>query len=408
MLTLAGLAVLGAAILPRLVANRPLSFPIVYVLLGIVVFGAPLGLTPPDPLEHGYVAERLTELGVIVSLMGAGLKIDRPLGWRAWRGTWVLLGVSMPLTVALAALLGWWAVGLAPAAAVLFGAVIAPTDPVLASDVQVGPPGEEREDEVRFTLTSEAGLNDGLAFPFTNAAVAMAVAGAHPRGWVLEWLAVDVAYKIIVGIVAGVVIGRLLAGSVFGIGGSKGLGEYTEGFVALAATFLTYGVTELLNGYGFLAVFVGALMIRSYERSHSYHGVLHDFSEQTERLLTVGLLVLFGGAIAGGLFRALSWEAVVVAFVVVLVVRPLLGLFPSGVEDLSGRERAAIAFFGIRGIGSFYYLAYALQRATFPNAGEIWALTGLVVLISIVLHGIAASPVMRRIDASRSSGEPVG
>src|SRR5690606_26473825 len=132
-------------------------------------------------------------------LTGAGLKIDRRIGLKSWKTTWLLLAVTMPLTIIAVGLLGWWALGFAPATAMLFGAALAPTDPVLASDVQVGAPGSGENDEVRFALTSEAGLNDGLAFPFTNAAIAMA--GAAGLGWVGEWLLVDVVYKIASGVV---------------------------------------------------------------------------------------------------------------------------------------------------------------------------------------------------------------
>lgn len=218
----------------------------------------------------------------------------------------------MPLTIAGTALLGWWWLGLAPASAVLLGSALAPTDPVLASDVQVGEPGghENGEDEVRFALTSEAGLNDALAFPFVYAAIAMATAGNNPARWIGHWFSVDVVYKLAVGVIVGIVIGRLLGWLFFRPRSSTfHLASHAEGFIALAATFLAYGLGEVAGGYGFLAVFVCALSIRASERSHEYHQVLHDFVEQIERLLTVVLLVLFGGALVGGLLTSLTWQA---------------------------------------------------------------------------------------------------
>ncbi len=397
----AGIAVLGAAVLPRVLAQRALSLPILYVALGWLVFSLPLGFQLPDPLEDSELTEYLTEIGVIVALMGAGLKLDRKIGWRAWAGTWRLLAITMPLTIAAVALLGWWGLGLAPAAALLAGAVLAPTDPVLASEVQVGPPQEDQEDEVRFALTSEAGLNDGLAFPFTNAAVAMAVAGAAPGVWIGEWLAVDVVYRIVVGVGGGVLVGRVLAYAVFGATRSNRFAEYAEGFIALAATLLAYGLTEAVGGYGFIAVFVAALTIRGYEREHSYHQVLHRFSEQTEQLLTAVLLVLFGGALSNGLLDPLGWRGAVAALVVVVIIRPLTGLLAVRRLPWSVRERFAVAFFGIRGIGTFYYLAYALNRADFDRADLVWAFAAAVVLCSIVLHGLTATPAMRRLDRDR-------
>src|SRR5215203_5476753 len=177
--------------------------PIAFLGLGMLVFALPLGLPAPDPVAHPAVTEHLTEFGVIVALMGAGLKLDRRVGLRRWSSTWRLLAITMPLSIAAVALLGWWFAGLVPAAAVLVAAALAPTDPVLASDVQVGEPtdDEDSEDEVRFALTSEAGLNDGLAFPFTYLAIAMVTAGSTSTGvWLGRWFAVDVLYKLAVGL----------------------------------------------------------------------------------------------------------------------------------------------------------------------------------------------------------------
>lgn len=188
-----GLLILAVAWLPAYLRRLPMSLPIACVGFGYALFSIPGAGAGPDLLDHPHLTERLTELVVIVSLMGAGLRLNRGIGWRRWMTAWRLLAITMPLTIVAVAVLGWWALGLAPAAAMLLGAVLAPTDPVLASEVQVGPPDEADEDEVRFGLTSESGLNDGLAFPFVNLAIAMAASGAAPGLWTLEWLAVDVA-----------------------------------------------------------------------------------------------------------------------------------------------------------------------------------------------------------------------
>jgi NhaP-type Na+/H+ or K+/H+ antiporter len=307
----------------------------------------------------------------------------------------------MPGTIAATALLGWWWAGLLPAAAMLLGSALAPTDPVLASDVQVGEPTEDEdsEDEVRFALTSEAGLNDALAFPFVYAAIAMAMHGADPAGWIGRWLAVDVLYKLAVGMLLGLATGWLL-GRLFFRAASESvrLAKHSEGFVALAATFLAYGVTELAGGYGFLAVFVCAVSIRASERSHEYHQVLHDFTEQIERLLTVLLLLLLGGAVVGGLLSELTWRAAAVGLALVFVVRPVIAWLALRGAPGSRGEHAVIAFFGIRGIGSFYYLAYATAAVTIPQAAELWALVGFVVIVSVVVHGVSATPVMQWLD----------
>ncbi len=396
-----GVGALLAGVLPRVLERRPLSMPIAFLLLGMLVFGLPTGLPVPDPIRHPVLATHLTEVGVIVALMGAGLKIDRPLGWKRWSSTWRLLAIAMPLTIAAVALFGWWWAGLVPATALLLGAALAPTDPVLAADVQVGEPTDEEdsEDEVRFALTSEAGLNDGLAFPFVYAAILIAQHGAAPGGWLAEWLGVDVLYKGLVGVAGGLLVGKLL-GKLFFRARSETLrlARHSEGFLALAATFLAYGLVEVAGGYGFLAVFVAARAIRSAERSHEYHQVLHDFAEQVERLLTVLLLLLFGGAVVSGLLAPLTWPAALVALALVFLVRPLVGWL--SLRGAPGRpaEHWVIAAFGIRGIGSFYYLAYATSQADFPGEPLLWATAGLAVVVSVVVHGIAATPVMALLD----------
>jgi NhaP-type Na+/H+ or K+/H+ antiporter len=415
-LALAGAAALAAAWLPQVLRGRPLSVPIVLVGLGLGLFLLPFGLEKPDPIEGGDLVERLTELGVIVALMGAGLKLDRPLGWRSWNSTWRLLAIAMPLTIVGVAGVGWALAGLAPASAVLLGAALAPTDPVLASDVQVGEPtieGEDpeaeqppEEDEVRFALTSEAGLNDALAFPFTYLAVTMAQKGNDPTDWALRWVAVDVVFRLAVGVVVGALLGKLLGRLLFHPReGRQGLAAVTEGFMVLGATLLAYGLTEILHGYGFLAVFVTAVVLRRSEARHEYHRVLHGFSNQVEQVFTVFLLLLFGGALAGGLLGALTWSGAIVAVLVVLVIRPLAGLVALARGHDDWAERAAISFFGIRGIGSLYYLAFALSKTPFDGHREIWAITSLVILLSVAIHGITSEPAMSHLDRRRDDTE---
>ncbi|GER23209.1 cation transporter [Zafaria cholistanensis] len=404
----AGAAVFAAAVLPRLLSRAPVSMPMVFLGAGALVFALLGNLPDPNPVRYGEFTTHLTEVCVIISLMGAGLALDRPLGWRGWATTWRMLAVAMPLCIAMLALLGLWVLGLGVAAALLVGAALAPTDPVLASEVQVGEPADEeegtdREDEIRFGLTSEAGLNDGFAFPFVYLAISISLVGVSPAAWFPEWFAVDVLWRIGAGVLTGLGTGRLLA-VVFFSRRLKGirLAEHSEGFVALAATFLAYGVTEMIEGYGFVAVFVCALAIRAAERTHGYHRVLHSYVEQLERLMTVVILVLLGGAISRGLLQGIGWGEVAVALAFLLVVRPLAGWIALARGRTGPRERVAIAFFGIRGIGSLYYLAYALGKGSFgEQTDELWALVGLVVAMSIVLHGATTGPVMDHLDTQR-------
>lgn len=395
---LAGAAALLAAALPKAVEGRPFSLPLVFLGMGFVLGLIP-GMPQVDPVDHPGVVIHLTEIVVIVALMGAGLALDRPAGWRTWGTTLRLIVVAMPLTIAIVALAGWAFAGLPAATALLLGAILAPTDPVLAGDVQVGEPTEDEhsEDEVRFGLTSEAGLNDGAAFPVVMLAVALTGSGS-----LVHWALEDVLIRIAVGIVGGVVVGRLL-GRVFFRSSRESLrfAEHgTDGFVALAATFLAYGLTELAHGYGFVAVFVAACSIRAAERSHGYHATMHAFVEQIERLMTAWVLLLLGAALADGLLGPLTWGGAVTGLVLLLVARPVAGMVSLIGSPAGRRERWVIAIFGVRGIGSLFYLAYALEQADFP-ARPLWAVVGFVILVSVVGHGLTASPAVARLDLLR-------
>ncbi|GAA2114607.1 cation:proton antiporter [Nocardioides bigeumensis] len=414
----AGASLLLAAVLPELLGSRAVSAPIVLVGVGLLLGLTPLpdGL-PLDPQANRAVIEHVTELTVIVSLMGVGLALDRPLqprrpeSWRAWSPTWRLLLVAMPLCIGGVALLGWWA-GLAPAAALLLGAALAPTDPVLASDVQVGGPqtGDhevEESDEVRFTLTSEAGLNDGLAFPFVYAAILAATVGSVSDWW-LEWLGWYLVGKVVVGVLVGGAVGWTLAHVAFrSRTAALRVADRGEALVAIAALVAAYGLGEVCGGYGFLSVFACAMTFRSAERTHDYHAAMHDVVERLERLLTLFVLLVLGIALTRGLLESLDWRGVAIGLGLLLVVRPLAGRLaliggpaPARAGHLTGPERWAAAFFGIRGVGSLYYLAYAAGESDVLADDWLWSTIGFTVVASVLLHGILATPVLRRLEAA--------
>ncbi len=399
-LTILGAAFLAAAILPRWLDKAPLTLPMFYVAAGLLVGTAWPVETRLDPLVQGAMIERLAELAVILSLMSAGLKIDRPLGWKSWQSTWRLLAITMPLCILALAWGGVAWLGLPLAGAVLLAASMAPTDPVLASDVQVGPPGEEMEDEPQFALTSEAGLNDGLAFPFVNLAIVLAVHGLAGEA-LAQWVLVDVIWKLLAGAGVGLVVGRVVAVGVFRFGRPK---PVTDGFLALALTLFTYGVTELIHGYGFLAVFVAALAFRRHEKGHELHPALHAFSEQLEQLLMAVLLIGLGVAVIHGVLNPLGLVEVLVVLGFLIVVRPASGWIALAGTGITGRERAVIATYGIRGIGSVYYLAHGLQSGHFTPglAGQLWAVAAGIVLASILLHGATATWAMRATARERA------
>ena len=404
LLLLVGLAILGVAWLPSLLEKYALSYPILYLGLGMLAFWLPLGLPDPDPRRYHVITTHLTELCVIVALTGTGLKIDRKFSWRAWRMPLRLVLLLMVLTIAAVGVLGWWLAALAPASALLLAASLSPTDPVLAGDVQVGEPGEQgRDDHVRFALTAEAGLNDGLAFPFVWLAIALVgVSGpAALPGIVGHWAWMDVGYRVAVGLGMGWLAGQALAFLIFNLSERIAIKPKSFGFVALSVTLLTYGTTELLHGYGFLAVFVAAVALRSRESEHEFHKQMHAFSDQLERIFIVVILIGLGAAIANGVLDGLTWGGAAVGLLLVLVLRPAFGLLSLLGTDASWPERGVIAGFGIRGIGSLFYVSFALEEAKFPQARELWAITAFVILLSVCLHGVLSSPVMAWLDRTQ-------
>lgn len=401
-LSVLGVVVLLTAWLPMVVKRLPLSLPILCLIIGMLLAWSPYPLLPNfNPLESRAITERMTEVVVIIALMGAGLKIDRPIGLVRWRTTWRLLGIAMPLTIVGIAALGYYILDLNIASALLLGAALAPTDPVLASDVQVGPPKTGVEDEVRFALTSEAGLNDGLAFPFVYLAIAFAISVQDGNSVFVNWASVDVVWRLGVAIAAGWFAGKLFGMLSFRLRG-KSLAKTKDGFVALGMTFFIYGVTQMIHGYGFVAVFVAAVAFRSVEREHDFHEQLHDFAEQIERLLMMVLLVFLGSIVANGsILATLDWRAVLVTVASLVVVRPLAGWFCLLGTGFPLAEKLVIAVFGIRGLGTIYYLAYATGRAEFDDTDIVWATGLLIVLSSIVVHGIAVTPTMKWVDATQ-------
>lgn len=393
----AGAVVILAYWLPRFVSHRePAAAPLV-IVFGAAAFALVPGMPGAfDPRVNPTLWELVSEIAVIAALFGTGLRIDDVQHWRRWSPTVRLLAIAMPLTIAAVALVGVWWAGLTVAGAILLGAVLSPTDPVLAGEVQVGPPHEGGEHPVRFTLTTEAGLNDGLAFPFVHLGLVLAAGGFAIADEGVSWLLRDVVYRIGVGAGLGAAIGWLLAQVVFVWPPSRPLAATAAGIVALAGILLSYGATELAEGYGFIAVFVTGLTLRRIERGHGFHTRLHDFSAAIELALTAFILVLLGGALPA-LFDDLTLPHVAIGLALILVIRPLAGWLSLLGSDLKGGERWIVAVYGVRGVGSIYYLAYASGQIEFVNEPQLWALVGFVVLTSTLLHGFTAAIALERV-----------
>ncbi|MDN3646145.1 cation:proton antiporter [Pontixanthobacter aestiaquae] len=405
-----GLALMLAVMLERKLSRSLIPLPVLYVGVGYLLFSMPLGLPNLNPVGdtlNAITLEYVTEFIVIASLAAAGIAIDRPVNWKNWRQIWPLLLIAMPLTIALTAWLGWWALGLAPASAILLGAAMAPTDPVLARSVQVGPPGDNERHDLRFSLTAEAGLNDGLAFPFTYLAIA-AIGATTIGGWTLEWFALDFVWRILAGTAVGYGIGRLGAWYVFereadGPADKQDDGpevySTSEGLIVLGTLLLAYGVAELVEGYGFIAVFVGAVTARQRENASRYHKMSHHFIDQIEKIVLVAVLLGFGGMLAGGILDALTVPAALVGLALIFLIRPASGVLSESLSPLPWAGKFAVAFLGIRGMGSIYYMAYGQNHGDFTDVDILWATISFTILVSIVVHGIASGRGIEWVEA---------
>ncbi len=411
------------ALSSTLLKRLPLTTGLLYLGIGFGLGPAGFGLIRMDPLDWSLFLERATELVVIISLFSAGLKLRTPLSDGRWRIPVRLASFSMVVTVALVALAGTIGLGLPLGAAVLLGAVLAPTDPVLASDVQVEDPRDQ--DQLRFGLTGEAGLNDGTAFPFVM--LGLGLLGLHEigeGGW--RWLAVDVLWAISGGLAIGALLGTLIGRLVLYLRREHKESVGADDFLGLGLIALSYGAALLAHTYGFLAVFAAGLALRRIERLNSdddhpekqvegtnleageeeevklstdpEHAPAYmaravlAFSEQLERIGTVGVVLLVGGMLS---LRSLPIGALWFIPLLFLVIRPVsvaVGLLGSRTH---GVRQGLMGWFGVRGIGSVYYLMYAVEHELPEGVAEpLVALTLTVIAVSVVVHGLSVTPLM--------------
>lgn len=391
-----GLALLVGVIALSREGDRAFSSAIVYLLMGALfsIGLQALGVDLIEPLQDAKLIEHAAEFAVIVALFSAGIRLDRPLTRRGWGSTLRLIGLVMPLTIAGVALFGNLVMGLSWGAAIVLGAVLAPTDPVLAGEVQVGPPGEGSEAEPRFALTSEAGLNDGFAFPFVFLGILLA---GSEGGWFGDWLVADVLYAIPVGIAIGALGGWALGAATAWLRQHEWLLAEYDGWLAIAGVLVIYGVTEIAGAYGFLGAFAGGLAFRRRERDHEYHRPVHEGASIVEKVSELALVLMIGSTITiAGLMEPgpAGW---LLAAVLIAIIRPVAVIASFAGTRLRRPERLFIAWFGVRGIGSFYYAAVAIGAGVFTAAESATIYWTVVVCagVSIVLHGLTATPASR-------------
>jgi NhaP-type Na+/H+ or K+/H+ antiporter len=409
---------LTTSILKRL----PVTSAIIYLAVGVLVGPTILNLFHFNPLKESALLETLTEVAVLISLFSAGVKMPVPFSFSRWRAPILLATVSMSLTVAIIAAFAYYVIGLPLGAGVLLGAIVAPTDPVLATDVQIRHPGDR--DQLRFTLTSEAGMNDGSAFPFVM--LGMGLLGLHELGnFSLNWILVDVLWATLAGIAIGVAAGIALARIGWKLRRAPHNHELMDDFLGLGLIGVVYGLAVLAHAWGFLAVFFAAVALRQTELKLARETLNNDigrttqeimrtdtnaapdpepqptvsegslvFKEHLERLSEVILILLIGGTL---FINSWSWDAVGLALFLFVVARPLSVLIGLIGTRTPWRIRGMTAWFGVRGIGSLYYLMYAIQHGLPETlALKLIQMTLIVVALSILLHGISVKPLMSR------------
>lgn len=398
-----GLVAAGAAVLIGAAAmshdhKRAFSASVVYVALGALgaIALSLLGVDPLDPEGDHLLLERLTELALVVAVFSAGLTIERHVHRRSWVSVGLLLVVVMPLTILAIAAFGAWVMGLSFGAALLLGAILAPTDPVLAGDLGLSEPGGEVFGEPRLSLHTEAGFNDGLASPF----VVLGLFVAHQGGtaWVGQWLLADLLYGAGFALMLGALAG---AGAAALITRSRKRGLVTgelEGFVAIGLVLVIYGVTEALGAYGLLAVFAAGFTFRRYEYGHDIHRAMHQGTEAAGRTLELAVLLMLGTMLTLHGLSAPGLAGWLLAPLLLVVIRPALVFATAGRHFMNTRQRLFLGFFGVRGVAALFYAAIVVQAHVLNTSEQrivVWT-TIVCVAVSIIVHGLAATPLTRR------------
>jgi len=398
----------------------PFTSAIVYLVIGFLLGPSVLGFFYFDPIKQSALLEILTEIAVLISLFAAGVKMPVPINLVKWRPSLRLASLSMVITVALIAAFSYFLLGLTLGAGILLGAILAPTDPVLATDIQSRYPGDN--DQLRFTLTSEAGMNDGTAFPFVMLGLGMlGLNELGDFGW--QWILFDVFWAtvaaVVIGVAGGVVVGKI----VWKLRGQHKELDVLDDLVALGLIAIVYGLSLVTNAWGFIAVFFAAVALRSteiklalsvgvnadqYETDSGQPIILESnlsptppkivsaealiFKEHLERLSELMLVLLVGGMLLPDFW---NWRTVSLAVFIIFLARPLSVVIGLISTKTTWRIRGIIGWFGVRGIGSIYYLMYAIQHGIAKSlAQDLIQMTLIVITVSILVHGTSVKPLL--------------
>lgn len=393
-----GFAISLMAFIPVYSKKLKITYIIPLLLMGILMYIFKVPLPWPEPLWDFKIGKIITEVIVIISLMTAGLKIGTNYNLTDWKKPFALILITMPLFMVAVFLISKYILGLSNVLSLLLAAVLVPTDPVLANEMQL----EEHQDlkekntGLRFTLTAEAGINDGVAFPFIFLAILYSQASSFSA---IDWpyfLSYYVVYKIIVGSIIGCAIGYVY--SYFAHRhNKKDKQNILSGFIALALTFLSYGVGEIFHGYGFISVFCSGIFMQYFSKKRKQDRIkntmLH-YVEETEKMLVAIWTIFFGGAIMSGILNYTDFTGIIISLVIVLLIRPITGYLAMLTTNFNWHKKFAIGFFGIKGIGSFFYLSFALIHGNFEGYEELIGIVSYVILFSIIIHGLTSLRVI--------------
>jgi sodium/hydrogen antiporter len=386
-------------------SQRAYSASIVYLALGLgaALVLALVSLPSLDPVAHPALLEHLAEVSLAIAVFATGLRLESDLRWRSWRKVALLIGVVMPLTIAGIALFGVLAMGLSLGAAVLLGSILAPTDPVLAGDVGVGSPGEggDLHGEPRFSLSAEAGLNDGLASPFVLLGLLLAGSGTNALG---RWIAADVVYATVIGVVLGAVGGYAIAAGSVRLRNRRFLDERLGIYAAVPVALGLYGLAEVVGAYGLVAAFVGGMAFRRYEFGHEVNRRAHEGAEVAEKFAELLVILLMASTVTLEAITAPGVAGWLLVPLLLFVVRPGLVIPLLAGSELSERERVFLGWFGVRGVAAIYYASVAVAAGVLSDVEErtiFWTAIACV-CVSIVLHGVTASALTRRLLDQRS------
>lgn len=418
-----GIFLITMVLIGTLLSRVPLSSAMVYLCLGYALGPVGIGVITPNPIQDAHLLQLITEIALLISLFAVGLKLGVPILDRRWLLPLRLAFPSVLITVALIAGVGVWGLHLSVGEAILLGGILAPTDPVLASGIQSE--SGTTPDTVRFGLAGEGAINDGSAFPVVL--LGLGLMGLHDLGAdAKHWWTVDLLWGIVGGALIGAILGAMIGKIVVYLRTRHHNAVGLDEFLSLGLIAIAYGVAQFCMTSGFLAVFTAGLALHrvrelpmqgtvSLDAPHSLHSdheaehlerathshhasasmsrAVQDFNEQLEKLAELVVVFLIGALLPYVVFTVnLLWFVPLLFF----IIRPtgvwigMLGM------PMPKHQSAMIGWFGIRGVGSVFYLVYAISHGVSESfAAALISITLVVVATSIVGHGISVLPLMK-------------